>query len=345
VPDRVGLYLQDTYSLQESIKLVHYAETRGFDSVWQAETRLTRDAIVPMAAYAATTTRIKIGAGVINNWTRNPALIASTFLTLDDLAPDRVMLGLGAWWDPLASQVGINRTKPLLAMREVVNAVRGLLTMQRVSMQGEFVRLRDVQLTATQDYNHPRNVPIYIAATGPRMMAVAGEIADGVLLNHLVSPVYNEGAMQQLEIGATKAGRSLADIDRPQIIVCSVSRDNPEQAINQARRLVTHYMRQQPNIMLASGVPQRVLDEVFQVLPPNPTEQQLQDAMTLVPDDVVHLVTASGTPAQARAKVREYIAAGATYPILYALGDVNYTIDVFANGYSKVDDPVSAFFT
>jgi 5,10-methylenetetrahydromethanopterin reductase len=345
VPDRVGLYLQDNYALQESIKLVHYAETRGFDSVWQAETRLSRDAIVPMAAYAATTTRIKIGAGVINNWTRNPALIASTFLTLDDLAPDRVMLGLGAWWDPLASQVGINRTKPLLAMREVVNAVRALLTLERITIQGEFVRLHDVQLTTVRTFDDPPRVPIYIAATGPRMMAVAGEIADGVLFNHLVSPLYNEGAVSQLEIGATKAGRSLADIDRPQIIVCSVDRDYPEKAINTARRLVTGYIRQQPNIMLASGVPQGLIDELFQVLPPNPSEAQITDAMSLVSDDVVQLITAAGSPQTVRAKVREYVAAGATYPILYALGDVNYTIDVFANGYSTVDDPVSAFFT
>ena len=77
-----------------------------------------------MAAFAAVTERIKVGAGVVNNWTRNPALLASTFSTLDDLAPGRIILGLGAWWEPLASKVGVDRRKPLPAMRETVAAVR-----------------------------------------------------------------------------------------------------------------------------------------------------------------------------------------------------------------------------
>src|ERR1051326_420810 len=118
--DRVALYLQDKHPLSEAIEYVQYAEARGFEAVWQAESRLVRDAIVPMAAYAATTDRIKIGSGVINNWTRNAALIGATFSTLDDLAPGRVMCGLGVWWEPLATKVGVSRRKPRLAMRETV---------------------------------------------------------------------------------------------------------------------------------------------------------------------------------------------------------------------------------
>src|SRR4029434_5559109 len=98
--ERVALYLQDAYSLQDGIKYVQYAEGKGFEAVWQAESRLVRDAIVPMAAFAATTTRIKIGAGVINNWTRNIGLLAATWLTLDDLAPNRMLCGLGPSWAP-----------------------------------------------------------------------------------------------------------------------------------------------------------------------------------------------------------------------------------------------------
>src|SRR5207302_6410311 len=109
---RVAMYLQDKHDIREGMAYAQYAEQRGFEAVWQAESRMVRDAIVPMAAFAAVTDRIKIGSGVINNWTRNAALIAATFLTLDDLAEDRAILGLGAWWDPLAKNVGINRTKP-----------------------------------------------------------------------------------------------------------------------------------------------------------------------------------------------------------------------------------------
>ena len=106
---RVALYLQDAHPLEDCIRYAQYAEKKGFEAVWQAESRLVRDAIVPMAAYAAVTSRIKVGSGVINNWTRNIGLLAATFLTLDDLAPDRILCGIGAWWDPLAKNVGIER--------------------------------------------------------------------------------------------------------------------------------------------------------------------------------------------------------------------------------------------
>jgi 5,10-methylenetetrahydromethanopterin reductase len=331
----VALYLQDAHPLKDAIEYVQYAESRGFEAVWQAESRLVRDAVVPMAAFAATTRRIKIGSGVINNWTRNAAVIAATFLTLDDLAPDRIICGIGAWWDPLAQKVGINRTKPLLAMREVVTVVRDLLARKRVTFHGEFVHLSDVELDVVHGRKEPRHVPIYIGATGPQMMALAGEIADGVVLNYLVSPNYNESALAQLEVGAKKAGRTVYDIDRPQLVVCSVDRDR-KKALDGARKLVTQYLGQQPHIMKASGVKQDLLDQIGQVLTWPATEEQIEHAMRLVPDDVVQMITASGTPEEVKAKVREYISKGATCPILYPLGpDVHLMIDTFADGYSN----------
>jgi 5,10-methylenetetrahydromethanopterin reductase len=335
MPDRVAMYLQDAHPLQDAIKYVQYAEQRGFEAVWQAESRLVRDAIVPMAAFAATTSKIKIGSGVINNWTRNAAVIAATFLTLDDLAPDRIICGIGAWWDPLAKKVGIDRSKPLLAMREVCTVVRDLLARKRVSFRGEFVHLDDIELDVVHGRKEARNVPIYIGATGPQMMALTGEIADGAVLNYLVSPAYNTGALEQLEIGAKKAGRRLEDIDRPQLVVCSVDNDR-KKALDGARKLVTQYLGQQPHIMKASGVRQELLDDIAQVLTWPATEEQILEAMRLVPDDVVQLITASGTAEEVKAKVREYVAAGATCPILYPLGpDVKLMIDTFANGYSQ----------
>ena len=333
--DRVALYLQDAHPLADAIEYVKYAELCGFEAVWQAESRLVRDAIVPMAAFAAVTSRIKIGSGVINNWTRNAAVIAATFLTLDDLAQDRIYCGIGAWWDPLAAKVGINRRKNLLAMREVVTVVRRLLNRERVSFDGEFAQMDDVELDVVHGRKEPRNVPIYIGATGPKMMALTGEIADGAVLNYLVSPKYNDMAMAQLEIGAKKAGKSIADVDRPQLVVCSVDSDRAK-ALDGARKLVTQYLGQQPHIMKASGVSQDLLDEINQVLTWPATEEQILEAMKLVPDDVVQMITASGTPEEVKAKVREYVAAGATCPILYPLGaDVRLMIDTFAGGYSS----------
>ena len=333
--DRVALYLQDAHPLADAMEYVQYAELCGFEAVWQAESRLVRDAIVPMAAFAAVTSRIKVGSGVINNWTRNAAVIAATFLTLDDLAQDRIYCGIGAWWDPLAAKVGIERRKNLLAMREVVTVVRRLLNRERVSFEGEFLRMDDVELDVVHGRKEPRNVPIYIGATGPKMMALTGEIADGAVLNYLVSPKYNEMAMAQLEIGARKAGKSIDEIDRPQLVVCSVDNDRAS-ALDNARKLVTQYLGQQPHIMKASGVSQDLLDEINQVLTWPATEEEILEAMKLVPDDVVQMITASGTPAEVKAKVREYIAAGATCPILYPLGDdVRLMIDTFAGGYSN----------
>ena len=332
--DRVALYLQDAHPLADAIEYVKYAELCGFEAVWQAESRLVRDAVVPMAAFAAVTSRIKIGSGVINNWTRNAAVIAATFLTLDDLAQDRIYCGIGAWWDPLAAKVGISRRRNLLAMREVVTVVRRLLNRERVSFDGEFVQMDDVELDVVHGRKEPRNVPIYIGATGPKMMALTGEIADGAVLNYLVSPKYNDMAMAQLEIGAKKAGKSIHEVDRPQLVVCSVDNDRAA-ALDAARKLVTQYLGQQPHIMKASGVSQDLLDEINQVLTWPATEEQILEAMKLVPDDVVQMITASGTPDEVKAKVREYVAAGATCPILYPLGaDVRLMIDTFASGYS-----------
>src|SRR3989304_6017254 len=206
---RVALYLQDKHPVRDGMNYVRYAEERGFEAVWQAESRLVREATIPLAAFAAVTERIKVGTGVINLWTRNVGVMAAPFGTLDDLAPGRVLLGIGAWWEPLASKVGVDRRKPLQAMREMVEVVRRLIRMERVTFP----------------------------------------------------------------------------------------------------------------------------DEVGRVLTWPAGPEEIHKAMRLVPDEVVQMITASGTPDECRAKVREYVAAGCTCPILYPLGDdVPAMIDAFAGG-------------
>lgn len=326
----VALYLQDKHPLREAMGYVRYAEERGFDAVWQAESRLVREATVPMAAFAAVTDRIAVGSGVINNWTRNPALIAATFSTLDDLAPGRIRLGIGAWWDPLARKVGIERTRPLQAMRETVTAVRGLLNDETVTFEGEFVHLDGIELDYVHQERRPKDVPIYIGATGMRMMELAGEIGDGVVLNYLVSPTYNARAMEHLAVGAERAGRTVDAVDRPQLVVCSLS-DDRDEALDAARLLITQYLGQQPHLMEASGVPQSLLDEIGAVLTWPATADEIERASKLVPDEVVQMLAAAGTPDECRAKVAEYVDAGCTCPILYPLGpDVRAMIDAFA---------------
>ncbi|HXF85107.1 MAG TPA: LLM class flavin-dependent oxidoreductase [Anaerolineales bacterium] len=328
--ERVALYLQDSHDLREGLEYAKYAEQRGFEAVWQAESRLVRDAIVPMAAYAAVTERIKVASGVINNWTRNIGLLAATFLTLDDLAPNRVICGIGAWWDPLAKNVGIERRKPLLAMRETVEVLRRLLRMERVTFHGEFIHVNDIELDVVYGRREPRNVPIMIGATGDQMMELSGEIADGVVLNYCVAPEYNDRAMELLDKGLKKSGRRMEDFDRPQLIVCSVDEDH-DRAIDYSKMLLCQYIAQQPHIAKASNVSNEVVHEIQSILGWPATKEQVMKAKDLVPDELVLKITASGTPAEAKAKVEEYKKRGCTCPILYPVGG-NYKllIDTFA---------------
>lgn len=328
--DRVALYLQDSHDLREGLEVARYAEARGFEAVWQAESRLVRDAIVPMAAYAAVTERIKVGSGVINNWTRNIGLLAATFLTLDDLAPGRVICGIGAWWDPLARNVGIERRSPLLAMRETVEVLRRLLRMERVTFHGEFHHVDGIELDVVHGRREPRQVPIYIGATGPKMMELTGEIADGVVLNYCVPPEYNRAALAQLEAGARRAGRALEGLDRPQLVVASVDHDR-DRAFDSSRQLLTQYLAQQPHIAQASGVSNEVVEKIQSILGWPATHEQIHRAKHLVSDELIERITASGTPEQARRKVDEYRRQGCTCPILYPVGgDVRLLIDTFS---------------
>lgn len=327
---RVALYLQDSHDLRDGLDYVRYAEEKGFEAVWQAESRLVRDAIVPMAAYAAVTNNLKVGSGVINNWTRNIGLLAATYLTLDDLAPGRILCGIGAWWDPLAKNVGIERKKPLTAMKETVQVMRRLLNMERVTFHGEFVHVDDIELDVVHGRREPRHVPILIGATGDKMMELTGEIADGVVLNYCVAPEYNDRALELLDKGAKKAGRRVEDLDRPQLIVCSVD-DDHDKAIETTKMLLCQYMAQQPHIAKASGVADSVVQEIQSILGWPATKEQINRAKHLVPDELVHKITASGTPEEARAKVEEYNKHGCTCPILYSAGgNVKKLIDTFA---------------
>jgi 5,10-methylenetetrahydromethanopterin reductase len=217
-------------------------------------------------------------------------------------------------------------------MRETIEAVRALLADETVTYDGEFVHLDGVELDYVHQERRPKDVPIYLGATGMKMMELTGEIADGAVLNYLVSPAYNDRAMEHLAIGADRAGRSIDDIDRPQLVVCSLDEDRGR-ALDNARLLVTQYLGQQPHIMKASGVPEALLDEIGQVLTWPATHDEVVAASKLVPDEIVQMITASGTADECRAKVAEYVAAGATCPILYPLGDdVHAMIDAFAAG-------------
>jgi 5,10-methylenetetrahydromethanopterin reductase len=215
-------------------------------------------------------------------------------------------------------------------MKETIVILRRLLNMERVTFHGEFIHVDGIELDVVHGRREPRNIPIMIGATGDQMMEMTGEIADGAVLNYCVPPEYNHKALELLDKGAKKAGRKLEDIDRPQLVVCSVDKDH-DQAIEYSRVLLTQYLAQQPHIAKASGVSQDVVDKIQSILGWPATKEQINQAKHLVPEELILRITASGTPDEARTKVNEYRKNGCTCPILYPVGgDVKLLVDTFA---------------
>lgn len=317
----MGLYLQDKHPIRDGVKYAVMAEEKGFEQVWQAESRLAREATIPLSAMAQMTEKIILGTGVSAIWTRNIGLLGATYSTLNELAPGRIRAGLGAWWEPLASKVGVKRVKPLKAMREYVTTLQKLFAQTGpVTVDGEFIKVDGIELDIVHGERAALPIPVYIGATGDKMMELTGKIADGVLLNYLVSPQYNKKAMGLLEKGLATRGRTLDDFDRPQLVVVSLDED-ADVAIRGAKELVTQYLGQQPHIGKASGVSQDLLDEVGKILTWPATHEDVQKAMEIVPDEVVQLVAAAGTADDCKAKVAEFIKDGCTCPIMYPLAD------------------------
>jgi 5,10-methylenetetrahydromethanopterin reductase len=336
---RVALYLQDKHNIRYELEMAQYAEERGFSEIWQADTRLARDCIVMMSALLTVTKKMRFGSGVLPIWTRNPAVIAASWSTMWELGGKvndrgRVMLGLGAWWEPIAGRVGVDRRTPLKAMRENVEAIRQLFTMQEVTYSGEFVHLDRVKLDVAFGDTNPRDIPIYIGATGDKMLEMAGQICDGVVLNYVVSVDYIKKAVGLVEKGAQKAGKVLADVDRPELLVCCLSDKNPDAAMAEGKKLVAYYLATEPHIMKASGVSDELLEKVQAIMSWPATEEDYIRASKVIPDEVVRNLMAVGTSQECRAKVREYVDAGVTCPILYPMmDDIKSVVDAFADGF------------
>ncbi|MFN8205476.1 MAG: LLM class flavin-dependent oxidoreductase [Solirubrobacteraceae bacterium] len=337
---RIALYMQDKADMRYELEMARYAEDRGFSEIWQADSRLARDCVVMMSAFLTQTKRLRIGSGVLPIWTRNPAVIAATWSTMWELGGKlddgrgRVMLGLGAWWDPIASRVGVQRKGMLTAMQEHIEVIRRLFAMESVTYDGDFVHLEDVSLDVVWSDRSPRDIPLYIGATHDRMLELSGQICDGVVLNYGVSVDYVRRAMSLIEKGAAKSGRTLADLDLPELIVCSLSDENPDAALFEGKKLAAYYFATEPHIMKASGVDPAIADRAKAIMGWPATEEDYIRAAEVIPDEVVRDIMAVGTAEDCRRKVREYVDAGVSCPILYPLmGDIKAVVDAFAEGF------------
>jgi F420-dependent oxidoreductase-like protein len=199
---------------QDQIEVVQEAERLGYDSVWTAEA-YGSDAATVLAWIAGQTTKIKIGSSIFQMPARSPAMTAMTAATLDQLSEGRFLLGIGSS-GPQVSEGwhGVRFAHQLQRTREYVAVVRKALARERLEFDGETITLplpdgpgKALKLTIG---TVQENIPIYLAAIGPRNTALAGEIADG-WLPILVAPEHLGELRKPLEEGAARAGRSLDD--------------------------------------------------------------------------------------------------------------------------------------
>jgi len=287
---------------------------------------LSRDGIVPMAVIANETNRIKIGSSVINNKSRLAPLTAVTFKTLDEFAPGRINLGIGAWWEPLATKLGAPLNKPLKTMREYVTVLQAFFRNELVEFEGEFVQVRGARFDSMYRENKPVNIPIYVGAVGMKMLQLSGELSDGVSLDFLLPPSYMVGAIQSINQGIALRTDGKKEIDLTMIVSCSVDDDDPRQAIDACKAFLTLYLMQQPHIAEHCGVEPELVDQIKKIAGWPATPDDVKRAMVLVSDELVHRVTACGTTSQVIEKLEEYRDAGVRCPVVSTLGDKEKTL-------------------
>jgi 5,10-methylenetetrahydromethanopterin reductase len=199
----VGLFpTADVGTMRDLTKL---AEDLGYDNVWFGDSpNIWREGYATMAACAVGTGRIVIGTGVTNPLTRHMSVIASTFATLAEWLPGRVALGIGTG-DSALQTMG-RKPVTLARLEQWVADFRALQSGQEAAeeLSGQPFHLA---------YPHPGSVPVYIAASAPKILRLAGRIADGVIMLVGTDPVFIEAGLRTIEQGAREGGRTLADVD------------------------------------------------------------------------------------------------------------------------------------
>jgi 5,10-methylenetetrahydromethanopterin reductase len=165
------------------------------------------------------------------------------------------------------------------------------------------------------------------------MLELAGEICDGVCLNYGVSVDYVKKAISLVEKGVKKAGKTIKEIDLPELMVISMSDEDPDAALHSGKKLAAYYFATEPHIMKASGVSEEIAEKAKALMGWPANEDDYERASAVIPEEIVRDIMAVGTADDCRAKVKEYIEAGVTCPILYPLrGNIKEVIEAFADG-------------
>jgi len=309
---RMGIAFLGEPAVPEMIRIAQYAEALGFESAWVAETRFARDGFVPAAAIAASTKNLKISTGVVNVFTRNPVILATSYATLDELSGGRAIFGIGPGSPLVLGPQGHQFTKPITRLREYIHVARQLIAGEKVHYEGEFVNVQGVQF----EFSPIRpTMPIYLGVTGPKAMEFAGELADGVLMNGFVSCDYVRRSIERIRTGATRAGRDVSSIDRAIGLVTSIDQDG-EKARNRVRPFIAMYLTRFPNIVQETGFSDEYIAEVQDAV----NRGGLEEGAKHITEEVVDYLTAAGTSEHVRKRVAEYRNAGIDCPVLFTIG-------------------------
>ena len=303
-PLRVGVASLVEHPMDELARRAARLEGLGYDDIWVPDERLLRNVYVSLAAVAGATSRVGIGTAVTNPYTRHPVMTAAAIATIDELSGGRATLALGAGGG--LNAYGIERNSPVQALRETIEIVRRLTSGETVTFTGRHFRLNAAHL----DFPPVRTVPIYVAARGPRILRLAGELADGAIIGGFAQPGGIGYSQRQIERGLAISGRSWPDIDQMSWLYVSASPDR-----SAARVAVS-------KIVLASLITSRpILDEIGIELPASlrahldatgwvyPAETPEQ-AAALLPDHIVDAFAVYGTPAECVERVREIRSCG-----------------------------------
>jgi 5,10-methylenetetrahydromethanopterin reductase len=285
-----GVGLFPTEPLQKMIHLAKVTEASGYSHIWVGDSHLIwREAYVNMAAMALNTTRVKLGTGVTNPLTRHPSVVGSAYATLEEYAPGRMIVGIGLG-DSSVETMGMKPAK-LSYFEKTMQELPDLLDGKEVQLE-----------TGKIHVLHPckNRVPIYIAASGPKMLELCGRIADGIIILVGVADEYIAHAKDKIAAGAKAVGRKLEDINLVLWVPCAVSDTAPAKDAVKAHvaRVVAH-----PLPYVLDPNEQKVLEEIRKTYDYYHHMDQQANHAEVIPDWLVDKFAIAGNVAQCRAQI------------------------------------------
>ncbi len=302
---KFSLRLNNDLSPSAYIALAQAAEAAGFDQFWVSNDLFLRSDIPILTAVALATERIHVGTGILNPYTIHPAEMAMLAATMDEISGNRFLLGIAAGAGDFLDWVGLEQTRPLAAMRETIQAVRGLLAGERVVLNGRFLRWND---EAYLRFPAPRVTPIYLGAMGPKMLALAGEQADGVL-PLLFPPEHYFNVRPLLDVGVATRPWQLAPLDFAACIWVSLAEDRAAARRVLAQKIAYYGQALGPLILEQLGL---VREDFAQIERAFHAENDEEKAIALVDERMLRIGVVGG-PGDVIERLEPLVAAGATH--------------------------------